>query len=387
MIDLSKSEKRIFTVELILCMFFFANIFLENTVSDYLVIIVLLITTLLLYLIAGYEKDSNKNGEERHKLLQYVFFYCIGFIILNYGLGLFTGYIKTPYKNDIFNILKNVFSSVLIIFLSEQLRYMLVKKGEKSKSILIFVILLFILVDLALNVRYYELNVKSELLEFSTVILLPSFFKNYILTTFTYKYGMKPSILYRLILELYIYIIPITPNLGLYLESVLLMSFPIILSRIINYGFEKNKKQYYNNKKLHKLTPIIIFLLIATIVSLNSNLFRFWMASVGSGSMEPTINVGDVIIVDKEYQKSLDKLTVGDILVFKIDENIYTHRITKISKDNNNYSINTKGDRKGQKEDSWIVTNEDVIGVVKFKIKYIGYPTVWLSKMLEVNDG
>ena len=33
------------------------------------------------------------------------------------------------------------------------------------------------------------------------------------------------------------------------------------------------------------------------------------------------------------------------------------------------------------KLDNWVVKNEEVIGVVKLKIPYIGYPTIWLSKM------
>lgn len=165
------------------------------------------------------------------------------------------------------------------------------------------------------------------------------------------------------------------------------MIFPILLSRIVSFGFDKKKKEKFREKKHISVLAIVIILLSLLVVLLNSNLFRYWMVAVGSGSMEPTINVGDIIIVDKQYQKRLDKLDVGDVLVFKIGKNIYTHRITKITENNGKYSINTKGDREGQMEDSWVVTNDDVIGVVKFKIKYIGYPTVWLSRILEGNNG
>ena len=124
-------------------------------------------------------------------------------------------------------------------------------------------------------------------------------------------------------------------------------------------------------------------MLITLTIALNSNLFRYWMAVIGSGSMEPTINIGDTVIVDKSYQKHLEKLKNGDILVFKNGQKIYVHRIINIDNIEENYYIKTKGDRKEQIEDSWIVTNKDIIGVVKFKIKYIGYPTVWLSRILE----
>lgn len=201
-----RSEKKILILEIFLPIFLFTSIFFKSIINDYFIIILLLITIALMYLIAGYEKDSKINGDDRRKLLQYVSFYCIGFIIFEYGLGLLTGYSVSPYKTDLLNILLNVFPTFLIIILSELLRYMIVKKGERNKLILCLVIPLFVLIDLALNIRYWDLSVNKDLLEFTTNIFLTSFFKNIMLTTFTYKYGMKPSIVYRLILELYIYI-------------------------------------------------------------------------------------------------------------------------------------------------------------------------------------
>lgn len=382
-----KSEKRLFAIELILSMIFLLNIFLKNILNDYFVVLILLIAIAIIIVIMGYEPDKNLNRLDRKKLLFYVAFYCTGFLIFEYGLGLFLGYVENPYKRSLFAIFSNTFSTLLIIFSSECLRYMIVKKGENNKLILVFTIVVFMLIDLTLNVKYYDLGTTAGLLEYSTAILLPSFFKNFMLSTFTYRYGMMPSILYRLIMELYIYIVPTTPDLGIYLDSVLLMIFPMILNRIVNYGFEKEKRKDYNSKNYFGATFVTLTLIFALgIVALNSNLFRFWMAAVGSGSMVPTLNVGDVIIVDKGYQKHLDKLNVGDILVFKIGRNIYTHRIIKIDKKSNEYNINTQGDRKGQPEDSWTVTNNDIIGVVKYKIKYIGYPTVWLSRILEKDD-
>ena len=52
-------------------------------------------------------------------------------------------------------------------------------------------------------------------------------------------------------------------------------------------------------------------------------------------------------------------------------------------KEKGKYSISTKGDRKGQAVDSWLVSNDEVVGVVVAKVKYVGYPTVWLSRIME----
>jgi len=98
--------------------------------------------------------------------------------------------------------------------------------------------------------------------------------------------------------------------------------------------------------------------------------------------MSPTIEVGDIVVVDKYYQENPSNLEVGDVLVFKVRSTLYTHRIISIVQRNNNYYIRTKGDYKDNVEDSWVVTKEDIVGKVVFKIKFIGLPSVWLHNML-----
>lgn len=383
---MAKSEKRLIAIELCLSLIFLLNILVKNIMNEYIIFFIICAAIGLIIFFMGYEKDQNLDNSTKKRLLLYVGFYCIGFIIFQFGLGFILDYVKTPYKRDLLSVFSNIFPVTIIIISSEILRYMLLKKGEKQKVILILTYILFILLDLTLNVKYFNLNKLNEILKFGTIIFLPSMFKNYILTIFSYRYGIIQNILYRLILELYIFIVPFTTDLGIYLESILLMTFPFLLNRIINIGFEKEKKKDFRENKVKKrVTTIIIVLLVSIIVILNSNLFRFWTATIGSGSMEPTISIGDVILVDKYYQNHSNKLKKGDILVFKIGNKIYTHRITKIQKENGIFYFKTKGDRKGQLEDSWTVTSKDVIGIVKFKIKYIGYPTIWLSEILEEN--
>lgn len=378
-----KSEKRLVIIESILILVFLLSIFVRNIFNDYLLFIILAISIAIIYFLLGYEKDKNMY---KKNLIFFVAFYTIAFLIVIYGVGLIFGYIKSPFKTDLLSIIKNVFPIILVISSSEILRYLISRKGEKSRLIYVLTIIMFILIDLVLNVKLYDLSKLEDILKFGTAIVLPSIFKNWTLTSFAYKYGFIQNLVYRFLLELYPYILPITPDLGIYLESVLMMIFPVLLKRDIFYRFEKEKKKDLKDKEYGKksITAIII-IITAIIIGLNSNLFRYWMAVIGSGSMEPTINIGDAVIVDKSYQKHLDKLKEGDVLVFKIGKKIYVHRIINIENQNGNYSINTKGDRKEQLEDSWVVTNKDVIGVVKFKIKYIGYPTVWLSRILEGN--
>lgn len=378
---MKKSELKLLVIEIITILGLLLNIFVKNILNEYLMSLMFSILITIIVISMGYEKEKNVYIRN---LIFFIAFYTVSFIILLYGLGLLTGYVRSPYSYDFINIIKTIFPLILVIILSEIFRYSLCKKGEKRTLIIILSIVLFTLADISMSLYFYDLKDISDLLELFTLVLLPSLFKNITLTDFAYRYGMSQNIIYRLITELYIYILPITPNLNVYLESVVMIIFPTILRYLIHSRFEKEEKEDFRGKHpIKKIITIVLILIIACMVGLYSNLFPLWIAVVGSGSMSPTIEIGDLVIIDKTYQDHLDKLKVGDVLVFKVKEKIYTHRIIDIEKENSNYNIFTKGDRKGNAKDNWIVENDDVIGVVKLKIKYLGYPSVWLNRMLE----
>jgi signal peptidase I len=56
------------------------------------------------------------------------------------------------------------------------------------------------------------------------------------------------------------------------------------------------------------------------------------------------------------------------------------HRVVDIKEVNGVIRYYTKGDANKQKDTGYVV-KEDIVGVVKFKVKYIGYPTLALREM------
>ena len=128
---------------------------------------------------------------------------------------------------------------------------------------------------------------------------------------------------------------------------------------------------------------LLIIIIMLTIAALNSNYFRYWIAVVGSGSMSPTIDKGDIILVDKSYKERVDEIKVGDILVFDIEGTIYTHRVIDINKNDENISISTQGDRENQAIDKWVVRKDNIIGITITKFKYIGRPAIFIKELME----
>ncbi len=97
---------------------------------------------------------------------------------------------------------------------------------------------------------------------------------------------------------------------------------------------------------------------------------------VQSGSMQPAIKTGSIVVVKKStsYAK-------GDVITFsakkgsdiKNPKNLITHRIIDIRTDNDLTSYITKGDANNV-EDFISPEREQVLGKVIFAIPYLGYP-------------
>ena len=87
-----------------------------------------------------------------------------------------------------------------------------------------------------------------------------------------------------------------------------------------------------------------------------------------SGSMEPNINIGDLVVA----KKIKGELQVGDVISYRKGHSVITHRISQKTEDENGEKIyKTKGDNNNT-EDSEEIRKEDIEGKVIKVIPKIG---------------
>jgi len=104
---------------------------------------------------------------------------------------------------------------------------------------------------------------------------------------------------------------------------------------------------------------------------------------VSSGSMVPTLNVGDIIIVRGVEPRAV---TVGTIIIFHSPadyEMPIVHRVIKIDSDGNLVIFETKGDH-NPVQDGWRVPSQNLMGVYVAKIPYLGLLSLELRGPLGV---
>ena len=68
-----------------------------------------------------------------------------------------------------------------------------------------------------------------------------------------------------------------------------------------------------------------------------------------------------------------------EVIAYHKEDLIICHRISNVIKTGDKVLYETKGDN-NDSTDQLLVETDQVVGIVKYKIKYIGYPTVLLNK-------
>lgn len=92
------------------------------------------------------------------------------------------------------------------------------------------------------------------------------------------------------------------------------------------------------------------------------SIFGYSNLKIISGSMEPKIQIGDMIIIKKS-----NTYEVNDIVTYREEDYFVTHRIVEIDEN----GITTKGDN-NNKVDNDTITNEDIVGKVVLIIPGLG---------------
>lgn len=377
---MKKSEKKILAVEIILILTFIFNIFVLKNSSQYLIAIILAIALVLLYLMVGFEKD---NLRLKRDLLMTTLIYVISYYIVTYILGIFFEFLRSPYSLGLVTFLRNVTPVLVFIFAKELLRYELNMKGEKNNLLIILSIIIFILADTSALLYKYDLTNVSDLVKFLEVAFFPLAAENIMLTYLATRGGYTSTITYQILMKMPVYVVPIVPNINTYIDVIFKIVFPLLLFRSLYEEVSGNKERQLEKARSNHLAKRIVFsvsvVILLVTVYLTSGLFTYYAVTIGSGSMIPNLGVGDIVIVKKT--KNYEGLEVGDILVYNKETKVVVHRITEKNKVDNEYVFRTKGDA-NDAEDWYDIYEEDIIGTVKAKIKYLGYPTIWVNKLV-----
>ncbi|MDD6093895.1 MAG: signal peptidase I [bacterium] len=359
------------------------NSFITKIFSRYSICVFIFLLDVIAYFLLGFEK--NKSRYNKDIILSLIIYITIYYISI-YLFGLFIGFSKNVYNFDFVSIINNIVPVIILIFVSEILRYIINSKIKDSYLLLGLSIIVFTMIDITFTLNATNFGDFYTVLKVIGLFVLPSLGKNFLFTYLSVKVGFKPNMVYRYLMDIPKYILPIIPNFGAYVESILYIAFPILVFIIIYNNLKKVDRKVnkiIKSKKSKKtiITYYIIIPLLIITVALTSGYFKYQAIVVATGSMSPNINKGDIVVVKKLSDNEIRNLKIGDILVFNRENKIVVHRIYKIYSSGDEIFFKTKGDNNNA-PDSYLIEIHEILGIVKLKVRYIGYPTVALYERI-----
>lgn len=381
---MKKESQRILLIESLLALIAIFTFFIIKGFNMLVYLAILLIPLGLCLWLLGFHQREERASKD---VLLTIVIWVILYYLITYIIGYFSGFLKNGYSMTLKGILTNIFTQSIFIIIMETIRVSLAKKCKYFKIGLVIATIVFSAIEIVTKFSLGQINSRIDILDTFFTIILPIISKNALLTYLAYMTSVGNNITYRLLMELPTYIVPIIPNLGDYLSNTILTAIPMVLIYYLSRAYFSKKEKIKDSRrdlKKRKLAGVIgicLVFILSILVILVSGIGRYLALTIGSGSMTGTINKGDVVVLDKKDTK----VSEGDIIAFRKEGIVLVHRVVDIQNIHGVRYYHTKGDF-NKSEDNWLVEVKDIVGKYKFRLRFIGWPTVKLNEWILGGD-
>ena len=370
---MNRDKLKVYMLESIISIVFFFTLFVSSTYLRAIIASIVLVSWFVVKKVISKRNTISLYHKQATILLGLL---SVVFLLIFYMLGLYFGFGSALIKFDLKTLFIIIIPTAIIIIFSEIIRSIFLTEKSVISKVLTTICMIFI--DLALYTNMSQLSTYDGFISIISFSLLASIAGNLLWNYTSKRFGYKPAIVFRLIMTLYEFIIPIIPNVFIYLRCFLRILYPYIIYLILEVLYSKNTFVVaLKDKKRDNIITAVLIVIMTLIIMLISCEFKYGLLVIATGSMQGTIDIGDAVIYES-YDNQ--KINEQQVIIFKKDKMNVVHRVVDIKEVNGVIRYYTKGDANKQKDTGYVV-KEDIVGVVKFKVKYIGYPTLALREM------
>lgn len=327
----------------------------------------------------------------KHKSLLYfwAFNFATIYVIITIMTGLIYALGKSPYDHSIRGIIINIIFVGSALIGRELIRDYLVHSYTKNENYLVFIsiALLMTITNLPIS-KFLQLDSLQSTVKFIAEFFAPEFAHNIFATYLVFIGGPLTSIIYFGVIQGFQWLSPTLPDLkwittalvGILCPVFFLMSLQTIYLNTTRQI--KKREQDKESPMSWAITSIISILIIWFAVGV----FPIYPSVIATGSMEPMIKPGDVILVKRvSNMDDINALKVGDVIQFKRDSILISHRIIEIVNDEKEgLHFETKGDNNSA-VDSDPVKPQDIKGPIVYTVPKVGWPTLLIKSDKDID--
>ncbi len=298
------------------------------------------------------------------------------YIIIYLLLGRYLGFLKSPYSHTFLSIIKNIIIQVIPIITIELIRNILIIRNKNNKLAIAVITIALIFIEINYNYIISISSDKEKFFKYVFSVILPLIISNTLYTYLVINSSFLISLIIRITINLVVLLFPVLPDLDWYMASTMYMISLYSIYGVFKYTIINERDGTLKKFKKEKVDYFISIVISISIVCFMAGMLKYKPICILSNSMSPKFNRADVVIY-KKVDKEQDKIKIGSIIVYTIDNQNIVHRVNNIiEKDGNIYYI-TKGDSNNV-VDKEMVKLEQIKGVYAFHIKYAGFFSVKL---------
>ncbi len=289
-------------------------------------------------------------------------------------IGIISGWGLNSYDTSIYGMVLNILRITPYILGLEFLRAAIFQRLRSYKSLdrnIILVSILFTVIMVSLSKFVLSFGDETVMLKLVISSLLPLFSLNLFLSYLLLGGGVWNTVVFSLTTYIFVFIAPILPDIPWYIEGIAYTAIYLVLIMltILILGDVDIPRIELKKDALSKKIIGIISYLSVLVVLLLIFVGGFKPFVIASGSMEPNINIGDIVLV---YPTNIGKIGVDDIVAYQLSNRIVVHRVIEVFNNGGKVYLKTKGDANSD-ADPGLVTEKAVIGKIAFTIPRIGF--------------
>jgi len=303
--------------------------------------------------------------------------------------GVFTSFGKSPYLFTPYALTINIiyFSSILLgVELSRA--YLVRTSGRRKTTLAIgLTALLYASISIPLG-KFMSLSEPMELTKFLGSVYLPSVAESLLASYLAFLGGPVSALAYRGTLEAFEWLSPILPNPTWGIKALIGVMAPTVgfiavdrfttpnaLSRLGALAKARRLRKITKAKESSPVGWMTVSMLFVLMVWASTGLLGFYPTVIISGSMRPTMDVGDVAVI---IQTPADNLKPGDIIQYWRESEMIVHRIYDIYQTASYKLFITKGDA-NQGPDREPVLPSQIHGKLIFIVPKIGWISIYVK--------
>ena len=290
--------------------------------------------------------------------------------------GVFYKFGKSPYSFSPLGILMNMFFVGAMLLGMELSRAYLIRRFVNRRNttlVLTLTAMLFAFMSIS-PAKFGTLGFENPAgsAEFIGGTCIPALAQNLLASLLAFFGGAIASIAYLGTLKAFEWFCPILPDLHWTVKALIATITPAIGFLAIQQSlYAKERAREKRKRKESPLGWTATAILSVIIIWFAFGFFPVHPAVVGSGSMRPLMNTGDVAII---INVPIDAIKQGDIIQFRAKDGHFTimHRVVEIKHEGNTKLFVTKGDA-NKDIDPEPVHPSQITGKVVFVIPKVGW--------------